>query len=416
MPIPFDDEQGARVVSRLRELDTRSGGRRVAWTTEWDQERVWFSDLARAIPDVEVAFDACGNQWARLPGDSERTVAVGSHLDCVPQGGWLDGALGVMTGLGLLEALAREPRACTLVVVDWADEEGARFGRSLLGSSAAVGQLEAADVESLQDDEGVRLTDEVKARGFDLTAGPVPEVADLDAYLELHIEQGPVLEAQGRPYAAVAGCAGVRRWRARFHGQAAHAGTTPMDSRRDPIEAAARFKLALAPAAVSSGGLATIGAIHAEPNVPTAVAEICEVTVDLRHAESEELEQLDRQARRLAADAARDTGTELSTEEIWAIEPIAFDPQLVALATEAAGGGQPMTSGALHDAAEVARSGIPTAMMFAPSARGLSHTRKEDTPEPDLVAAITAFAAVVVNLVTQPTGTMTNDEELTDAP
>jgi N-carbamoyl-L-amino-acid hydrolase len=408
MTIPFTGEQAAGVVRRLRELDARSGGGRVAWTAEWDQERVWFSDLARAIPGVEVAFDACGNQWARLPADSDGTVVVGSHLDCVPQGGWLDGALGVMTGLGLLEVLAGERRACTLAVVDWADEEGARFGRSLLGSSAGLGQLTSAEVKPLTDDDGLRLVDEVRARGFDLGAGPVTEVADLDAYLELHIEQGPVLEAQGRSCAAVAGCVGVRRWRAAFHGQAAHAGTTPMDSRRDPIEAAARFKIALGPAAVSAHGLATIGAIHAEPNVPTAVAERCAVVVDLRHAEPGALERLDLLARRLAADAARDTDTELTMEEIWSIEPIAFDPRLIELAVKAAGGGEPMTSGALHDAAAVARAGIPTAMMFAPSARGLSHTRKEDTPEADLVAAITAFASLVGELVTD------DDEELPD--
>jgi N-carbamoyl-L-amino-acid hydrolase len=405
MTIRFGEQQAAGVVSRLRELDARSGGRRVAWTAEWDEERTRFSELARAVPNVEVAFDACGNQWARLPGDSDRAVVVGSHLDCVPQGGWLDGALGVMTGLGLLQALAGERLARPLAVVDWADEEGARFGRSLLGSSAAVGELAPAEVQPLRDDEGVRLLDEVRARGFDLYAGPVAEAADLEAYLELHIEQGPVLEAQGRSCAAVAGCVGVRRWRAAFHGQAAHAGTTPMDSRRDALEAAARFKVALGPAAVSLDGLATIGAIHAEPNVPTAVAERCEVTVDLRHADPGGLERLDHEARRLAAAGASETDTELSIEEIWRIEPIAFDPRLVELAARAAGDTEPMTSGALHDAAAVARSGIPTAMMFTPSARGLSHTRKEDTPEPDLIVAITAFAALVGQLVTD------NEEE-----
>ena len=393
------DEAAARVVSRLRELDARSGGKRVAWTGEWDEARDWFAELARGVRGIEVEFDACGNLWARLPGDSERTLAVGSHLDCVPDGGWLDGALGVLAGLGLLETLARQARGRTLTVVDWADEEGARFGRSLLGSSAAMGVLAAGEIEQLRDAEGLRLIDEVSARGFNLNAGPVAQIADLDAYLELHIEQGPVLEAQRRSCAAVKGCLGVRRWRATFHGQAAHAGTTPMDSRRDPIEAAARLRLALGPAATESDGLATIGEIHAEPNVPTAVAERCAVMVDLRHADAQELDALDQVARRLAADAARETDTDLAIEEIWAIEPVEFDPGLVALAADAAGGGQSLTSGALHDAAVVARAGIRTAMMFAPSARGLSHTRREDTPEPDLIAAITAFSTLVTSLV-----------------
>ena len=357
------------MVSRLRELDARSGGRRLAWTDVWDDARAWFAGLARGVPGVAVDFDECGNMWARLQGDSERAVAVGSHLDCVPGGGWLDGALGVLTGLGLLEALAGQPHGRTLVVVDWADEEGARFGRSLLGSSAAVGLLAPGEVEQLEDVEGVRLIDEVSARGFDLSAGPVAEVAELDAYLELHIEQGPVLEAGGRPCAGVAGCVGVRRWRAAFHGQAAHAGTTPMDSRRDPVEAAARLKLALGPAASETRGLATIGEIHAEPNVPTAIAERCAVVVDLRHADREALEQLDQEARRLAAGAARATRTDLTIEEIWAIEPVEFDARLVALAADATCPGPPLTSGALHDAAAVARGGIPTAMMFAASTK-----------------------------------------------
>jgi hydantoinase/carbamoylase family amidase len=399
MTARVSQERAARVVSRLRELDARSGGRRVAWTDVWDDARAWFAGLARGVPGAEVDFDACGNMWARLRGDCERAVAVGSHLDCVPDGGWLDGALGVLTGLGLLEALAAQPRRRTLVVVDWADEEGARFGRSLLGSSAAVGLLAPGEVEQLEDSEGVRLIDEVNARGFDLSAGPVAHVAELDAYLELHIEQGPVLEAQGRSCAGVAGCLGVRRWRAAFHGQAAHAGTTPMNSRRDPIEAAARFKLVLGLAASEARGLATIGEIHAEPNVPTAIAERCAVVVDLRHADRAALERLDQETRRLAAGAAQDTGTDLAIDDIWAIEPVEFDPRLVALAADATGPGPPLTSGALHDAAALARVGIPTAMMFASSTRGLSHTRREDTPEPDLIAAIGAFSKLIGDLV-----------------
>lgn len=371
----------------------------MAWTREWDEARAWLAELASAVPGVRVNFDACGNLWARLTGDSERTVAVGSHIDCVPEGGWLDGALGVLTGLGVLEALAGEARGRTVTVVDWADEEGARFGRSLLGSSAAVGLLTPTEVEHLQDAQGVRLLDEVSARGFDLHAGPVAEIADLDAYLELHIEQGPVLEAQRRSCAAVDGCLGVRRWRATFHGQAAHAGTTPMDARRDPIGAAARLRLALDGTATGLHGLATIGEIHADPNIPTAIAERCAVIVDLRHADAQGLDRLDQEARRLAAGAARDTRTDLAIEEIWAIEPVQFDPQLVALAAGAAGGGEPLSSGALHDAAAIASAGIPTAMMFAPSTHGLSHTRREDTPEPDLIAAITAFSTLVSNLV-----------------
>ena len=240
-----------RVVADLRELHaltgTDAGAQRVCWTETWRQAQ---SLLAERLGELglEPERDEAGNVWAYLEGDAEPALAVGSHVDSVPDGGWLDGALGVMAALGVVRAWAesgeRPPR--TLAFVDWADEEGARFGRSLFGSSAFSGTLVPDEARELRDSEGVSIVDALAENGVELDR--VLEAGSrrsrLGAYLELHIEQGPVLEAEGLRSAAVNGCVGIERHRFRFRGQASHAGTTPMDRRRDAGLAAADAALA----------------------------------------------------------------------------------------------------------------------------------------------------------------------------
>ena len=239
-----------RAVHSLRELarltSDERGAQRVAWTDTWIVARDWLRAELDAIPGVAVERDAAGNTWATLPGDSERFVIVGSHLDSVPDGGWLDGTLGVVAALEVLRALAGERRAVTVKLVDWADEEGARFGRSLLGSSACAGTLDPDAVRGLTDRDGVALPDALAAHGVDLDrAGEARErLAGAAAYLELHIEQGPVLERLGLPLGVVLGSFGVERHRLRFTGAHAHSGASPMDDRRDAFIAAARSALA----------------------------------------------------------------------------------------------------------------------------------------------------------------------------
>jgi len=389
-----------RVIADLRELDRRTGGpdgaRRVAFTEPWRAARSLLGELLGEI-GLEAERDEAGNLWAWLDGDGEPALAVGSHLDSVPDGGWLDGALGVMAGLGILRAWAearkRPPR--TLALVDWADEEG-RFGRSLLGSSAFSGTLVADAVRELRDPGGERLGDVLAAEGLDLDraleAGRRRE--RLRAYLELHIEQGPVLEADGLRAAAVAGCVGIERRRLRFAGQAAHAGTTPMERRHDAGLAAATTALAIEALAVRAEGMGTTGALSLRPGIATAVPGEAELLVDLRHPDAVALETMVAGAVAAAEEAAAERGCELAVEPVWRIEPISFDERLVGLAGEAcrevAGSDRVLTSGALHDAAEVARV-LPAAMVFTPSIAGLSHTVAEDTNEDDLAAAIEAF-------------------------
>ncbi len=390
-----------RVIADLRELDRRTGGpdgaQRLCWGEGWRQARSLLSELLGEI-GITAELDPAGNLWASLEGQREPALALGSHLDSVPEGGWLDGALGVMAALGVLRAWsaagARPPR--TLTLVDWADEEGARFGRSLFGSSAFSGTLDPGAVRELSDPAGGLLTEVLAENGVDLDRAPEAggRRSRLAAYLELHIEQGPVLEAEGLRAATVTGCAGVERHRVRFGGQASHAGTTPMDRRRDAGLAAAQLALRVEQIGSSHAGVATTGALTLRPGIPTAVAGEAELVIDLRHPHADELAAMLADARAAAEAVAAERGCEVGWEPVWRIEPIAFDPSLVAAARQAcrdaAGSDRELSSGALHDAAEVARI-LPAAMVFCPSAGGISHAKQEDTPEPDLTAAIEAF-------------------------
>jgi beta-ureidopropionase / N-carbamoyl-L-amino-acid hydrolase len=394
----------ARVIADLRELHARTGGtdgaRRLCWTETWREARGFLTELLREI-GLEPERDAAGNAWATIEGEREPALTLGSHIDSVPDGGWLDGALGVMAGLGVLRAWSRTggPPPRSLTLVDWADEEGARFGRSLFGSSAFAGTLDPAEVRDLRDAYGVSIIDALAEndvaldRVLDAAAGQ----ARVAAYMELHIEQGPVLEAEGLRAAAVSGCAGVERHRFRFRGQASHAGTTPMARRRDAGLAAAETALKIEAIGRDHGGVATTGSIGLRPGIPTAVAGEAELLVDLRHPEASVLAAMLAEVISAAQATARGRGCEFDSDHVWSIEPIPFDADLVAVARDACrdviGSDRVLTSGALHDAAEVARI-APTAMVFCPSIAGISHAREEDTAEQDLVAAIEAFGTL----------------------
>jgi N-carbamoyl-L-amino-acid hydrolase len=386
----------AAVVAALRATDTRSRGNREAWTPEWEAERAQLDALARAAaPGLVIERDAFANTWYVLPGDSADAVLVGSHSDSVPGGGWLDGILGVHAGLGLLASAARKTgRARTLAVVDWADEEGTRFGRSLLGSTAATGALSPTDFAALRTADGLPAAGVVEQYGFDATAlgQPLPRLAEVRAAIELHIEQGPVLERSGRPVAAVAGCLGVRRLRIEFGGQRGHAGATPMDHRLDPVRHAAAFICEVMELAEVSSGLATVGRIAADPGLPTVVPARVELTLDLRHPELSPLEEL--------AAAARAAAGQAQIERLFSVDPVHFDQQLLARAVEVTDGGEPLISGPLHDSVSLAVYGVPTMMLFAPSIGGISHARAEDTAESDLAEAIAAFGSLADQLLT----------------
>jgi allantoate deiminase len=392
----------ARAVAGLRELarltGNEDGAQRVAWTDTWETANDWFRNELAGIDGVSsVEPDAAGNLWASAAGDSERFVVIGGHLDSVPDGGWLDGALNVVAGLEVLRALAEEPRGLTLKLVSWADEEGARFGRSLLGSSACAGTLEPDSVRGLSDRDGVALPDALHEHGVDLDRA-LEARAGLDgaaAYLELHIEQGPVLEQLDLPLGAVLGTFGVERHAVRFTGQHAHAGSTPMEVRRDAFLAAARSALAFREDALAREDVrATTGIVKVSPGIVTAFNGSCEVSLDQRALDPDVLANMLATAQEASRRIADEEGCTVQWERIWQIEPIPFDGHLVDLADEViadvAGRSHRLPSGPLHDAAEMARV-VPTVMLFVKSLRGLSHTKEEDTPEEDLELSVRAL-------------------------
>jgi N-carbamoyl-L-amino-acid hydrolase len=392
----FDWERPLKDLKELKELTgDADGAHRLAWSEDWRKAREW---LLRKLEetDATVERDVAGNLWATIPGESDKIVVVGSHIDAVPNGGWLDGCLGVCAALEVLRGHKGETPAVTLKLIDWADEEGARFGRSLLGSSAAAGTLDPDAVRELRDANGILLPDALAENGIDLDTMTQAELPDIAAYLELHIEQGPRLEEAGKPAAAVIGCFGVERHAITFTGKASHAGSTPMNLRHDAFLAAARFGLAARESAIERGGVATIGTVTAGPGIPTIINQHCEVTLDQRAFKREQLRDMLADVKAAADRIADEEGVEVEWKQVWQIDPIPFDERLVDLAAQAVGevtgDDEPprLPSGALHDAAEVARR-APTVMLFSSSTDGVSHSKVEDTPEDDLRAALQAY-------------------------
>jgi N-carbamoyl-L-amino-acid hydrolase len=380
---------------------TEQGAQRVAWTDTWAQARQWELGLLGELP-VTVDRDEAGNVWATLAGDSPRALIVGSHIDSVPDGGWLDGCLGVLAALEVLRGIAGRGRpALTVKLVDWADEEGARFGQSLVGSTAAAGTLDRGQLRALRDVDGVNAGDALAAHGVDVDdmnqAGS--HLQGAVGYIELHIEQGPVLEARGLPLGVVTGTYGTERWAVQFTGQAAHSGSTPMDQRRDALAAAARLALEVRELARAHGGVATVGRIDAEPGIPTAVAGVATALVDQRHVDADVLAEVHDRAKQASRLIAEEERVAVRWSPLFRIAPIPFDQALIESAgtilTDLQSADMRLPSGPLHDAARVAEAGVPTVMLFVKSKRGLSHTREEDTDERDLALALTALDRLV---------------------
>ena len=390
-----------RVVEDLKELADLTGGpegaRRVCWTDEWAKARSWLREKLDEIEGIEVEVDEAGNLWATAPGDSESAVLLGGHIDSVPNGGWLDGALNVIAALEVFRVLAPQQRPVTLRLVDWADEEGARFGRSLFGSGAAAGTLKPDDVRGLKDRDGVTLPDALAEHGVELDrvneAGK--QLENAAAYLELHIEQGPVLERMDLPLGVVLGTFGVERHAVRFTGQHAHSGSTPMDVRRDAFIAAARSAVEFRDDAARRDDVrATTGFVNVSPAIVTAFNGWCETSLDQRALDAGVLAEMLETAKEASERVAEEENVSVEWERLWQIEPIPFDEELIELAEEAvnevAGESHRLPSGPLHDAAEMARL-MPTVMLFVKSLKGLSHTKEEDTPEEDLELSVRAL-------------------------
>ena len=393
-----------RTVAELRELreltGNEEGAQRVAWTDTWVEAKKWLASKLEQL-GAEEEIDQAGNQWFTVRGSSERALLIGGHIDSVPNGGWLDGALNVVAGAEVLRRIAEEGEPpVTVRLVNWADEEGARFGRSLFGSSAAAGSMVDQDeLRSRRDAGGQALPEVLAAHGVDLDRAleARSRLHGAAAYLELHIEQGPVLEALDLPLGVVLGTFGVERHQITFRGQAAHAGSTPMDKRRDALGGAAKLALEIREIAkrTGDGAVCTVGSCVTKPGIVTSVVETCTVLLDQRHLDAGKLASMLAEANDASRRFADEEDVDVEWERVWAIEPILFDEELIALADEAvnevAGQSHRLPSGPLHDAAEVSRAGVPTVMLFVQSLRGLSHTKLEDTKPEHLELAVQAL-------------------------
>ncbi len=416
--MPIDPAHVLTNLKTLRELTGNAdGAQRVAWTPTWVRAREWFLRLVETLPTApgnpaRTHYDAAGNLWVTIPGASERALLLGGHLDSVPNGGLLDGCLGVLAGFEVMRALCEDHAGhppMTLRLVDWADEEGARFGRSLFGSSAFAGTHSIAADRVRTDLDGVTLEAALAECGvmIDLVGQAAVEQKDAAAYLELHIEQGPVLERMGLPLAVVGGTKGVERHRVTFYGQEAHSGSTPMGVRRDALAAAARLALEIRPIALRHpDAVATMGSVRTFPGIVTAVVGRCECTLDMRDLDAGVLAGMYAKAQEASRRFAAEEGCTVEWSRIWSIKPIPFDPALIALAAEAvaevAGQAPLLPSGPLHDAAEVARCGIPAVMLFVQSLNGLSHNAAEDTKPEHLEMAVRAFYGLAVRALGAP--------------
>ncbi|MEP7047931.1 MAG: Zn-dependent hydrolase [Ilumatobacteraceae bacterium] len=383
---------GERGCARLALTDVDRDGR--------DLVVSWMRDL-----DMHVDIDAIGNVVATRGGSDPDAAAVmvGSHIDTVRTGGRFDGNLGVLAGLEIVETLAQHGVRTVrpIQVAFFTDEEGSRFAPDMLGSLVYVGGLaveEALDV--LAADDGARLGDELNRIGY---AGPTPVPAAVvpHAYAELHIEQGPVLEDEGHTIGVVTGVQGISWTEVTVVGQSAHAGTTPMPLRHDPLAVAARAIHEVRLIAGSRGApqVATVGRLDVVPNLVNVVPSTVVFSVDLRNTDDAVLQQVETEVFEACRTYARDEGCEISMRTLARFEPVVFDGGMIDLVETTAQrlghSTRRMPSGAGHDAQMLARV-CPTSMVFVPSVKGLSHNIAEYTTPADVEAGANVLLQVVL--------------------
>jgi N-carbamoyl-L-amino-acid hydrolase len=383
---------GERGNARLALTDADRDGRDLVVT--------WMRDLG-----LDVRVDQIGNVIATLAGrrDDLAPVMTGSHIDTVRTGGRFDGNLGVLAGLEVVETLRQHgiTPLRPLAVAFFTDEEGARFAPDMLGSLVYAGGLALEEALDIVGIDGVRLGDELARIGYQGPApcpGPAPH-----AFVELHIEQGPVIEAEGKTIGAVTGVQGISWQELTVTGQSNHAGTTPMALRHDPAYVAAELAVFVRHLAHQLGGhqVGTVGKIDLHPNLVNVVPARATLTVDLRNTDEEALQEAERRLHQRWSQLEHDEGVTVTRRSLARFEPVAFDERIVALVERTAQrlghATMRLPSGAGHDAQMMARL-CPTAMVFTPSAKGISHNPAEHTDPDDLVAGGDVLLQVLLAL------------------
>ncbi len=357
--------------------------------------RRWLAERMQAA-GLRVETDSMGNLFGLADGPS---ILLGSHSDSQPEGGWLDGALGVVAALEVARA-SRNVGGPAVSVVSFQDEEG-RFGVTT-GSAVWSGHLSLAEADLLCDHDGVTLAD---ARRVMASTGEI-DPAQFTGFIEMHIEQGPVLDQADERIGVVSDIVGIRDMKITFDGQQNHAGTTPMHIRRDAFQAVSAFNQALGERfanVVTPSTVWTIGHVSLHPNASSIVPGRAVFSMQWRDGDAERLDRMERIIRALAQEVAQARGMEVSFGQLLGLEPVAMDARLRGALENSAQQVVPerwrvMPSGALHDATNVARL-MPVAMLFVPSIGGISHAFEEDTAEDDLVTGLRVLAGAVSGMM-----------------
>ncbi|HET7034943.1 MAG TPA: hydantoinase/carbamoylase family amidase [Thermomicrobiaceae bacterium] len=379
---------------------------RTAYSPEWLDAQNHILGWCREA-GFEARMDAAGNVWGTLAGtEAGKSVVSGSHIDSQKPGGRYDGTLGVLAALSAVRALSQQfgrPRR-TLEIVSLAEEESSRFpGSNFLGSRAIIGRLSPQDAEEMHGYEGETLAEAMREAGLDPLKLPTAARDDIADFIELHIEQGPILEQAGVPVGIVTAINGIRHYVVELTGRSDHAGARPMDTRLDPLAGAAEIALGAIDTALRMGrpAVTTIGRMEVEPNGPAIVPEKVTFTIDARHSNPAARQQLyQRHEDWMRAVAAR-RGLGLNYRVTTDVAPLVIDPAIVALLEESAREQQvpylAMPSGAVHDTqnmAAIARVG----MVFVQSQGGRSHTPAEHTALEDAVAGVQVLAGALQRL------------------
>lgn len=389
----IEPDRFLRDLHALREFGASGVGKGVVRPAYSDADiaaRKWLAGRMEEA-GLRVHFDPVGNLFGLADGPS---ILLGSHSDSQPEGGWLDGALGVIAGLEVARA-AQEACGSSISVVSFQDEEG-RFGVTT-GSAIWSGQIDLQTADALEDDKGNSFA-EARSQMAEL-AGDFVDPAQFEGYVELHIEQGPALDSSGEQIGVVSDIVGIRDMRITFNGQQNHAGTTPMHLRQDAFQALSAFNAEIADRfanVVTPSTVWTIGHVALHPNASSIVPGRAVFSMQWRDSDPQRLARMEEIIRAAAAEIADQMGLSVDFGTLLGLEPEAMDPTLQAALEAGAEAVSPgkwriMPSGALHDATNVARL-MPVAMLFVPSINGISHAFSEDTNEADLVAGLEVLA------------------------